>query len=207
MLAWIILRSASSIWVQRAYGTVGTTTLPVLRLLRWARCIYGRSVVVGAGYTADGQRSLVLGLGGTVGSLVDARSSAGVFPTSRLLRRRWVRRGRSSRLRSLLLRRHVDEVDEDLARVNAGSGSHNLDAPYLARQRCRGSCLHEHLWGRSPFSVRRGAGAARRADQGEAHEGFLPSFGPHGCVKPYCCFVVCIAFSLGALGATVHTSS
>ena len=33
----------------------------------------------------------------------------------------------------------VDEEDEDLARVNAGSGSHNLDAPYLARQRCRGN--------------------------------------------------------------------
>src|SRR3954470_1610404 len=71
---------------------------------------------------------------GTVGSLIDARSTAGVLPTGRLLRRRWIRRGRRSRLRSLLLRRHVDEVDEDLARVNAGSSSHNLDAPYLARQ-------------------------------------------------------------------------
>src|SRR3954470_25042822 len=118
MLAWSIPRSASSIWVQRAYGTMSTTTLPVLRLLRWARCIYVRSVVVGAGYTADGQRSLVLGPGGTAGYLVDGRSSAGVFPTSRLLRRRWVCCGRSSRLRSLLLRRHVEEDDEDLARVN-----------------------------------------------------------------------------------------
>src|SRR3954462_2118789 len=134
MLALSIPGSASSIWVQRAYGTVSTTTLPVLRLLRWARCIYRCSVVVGADYTADGQRSLVLGPGGTVGSLVNARSSAGVFPTSRLLRRRWVRCGRSSRLRSLLLRRHVGEYDEDLARVNAGSSSHNLDAPSLARQ-------------------------------------------------------------------------
>src|SRR3954468_23106114 len=98
MLAWSIPRSASSIWVQRAYGTVSTATLPVLRLLRRAWCIYGRSVVVGAGYTADGQRSPVLGPGGTVGSLVDAHSLAGVFPTSRLLQRRWVCRGRSSRL-------------------------------------------------------------------------------------------------------------
>ena len=29
--------------------------------------------------------------------------------------------------------------NEDLARVNAGSGSHNLDAPYLAHQRCLGN--------------------------------------------------------------------
>src|SRR4051812_23527750 len=139
MLALSIPRSASSIWVQRAYGTASTMTLPVPRFLRWARSIHGRPVVVGACYAANGQHSLVLGPGGTVGYLVDACSSAGVFPTSRLLRRRWVRRGRSSRLRSLLLRRHVDEVDEDLARVNAGSGSHNLDAPYLARQRYRGN--------------------------------------------------------------------
>src|SRR3954470_16675832 len=75
MLALSIPGSASSIWVQRAYGTVSTTTLPVLRLLRWARCVYGRSVVVGAGYAADGQRSLVLGLGGTV-----APSSTPVLP-------------------------------------------------------------------------------------------------------------------------------
>src|SRR3954463_11746926 len=129
MLALSIPGSASSIWVQRAYGTVSTTTLSVLRLLRWARCVYGRPVVVGADYAADGERGLVLGLGGTVGSLVDARSYAGVLLTGRLLRRRWIRRGRRSRLRSLLLRRHVDEVDEDLARVNAGPGSHNLDAP------------------------------------------------------------------------------
>ena len=50
-----------------------------------------------------------------------------------------------------LLRWHVDEDDEDLARVHAGSGSHNLDAPYLARQRCRGWLIHQHLWGQGPF--------------------------------------------------------
>ena len=35
-----------------------------------------RPVIVGAGYAADGQRSLVLGPGSTVSSSVDARSSA-----------------------------------------------------------------------------------------------------------------------------------
>ena len=45
-------------------------------------------------------------------------------------------------------------ADEECARVSAGSGSHNLDAPYLARQRCRGKLSsHEHLWDRSPFYV------------------------------------------------------
>ena len=145
MLVLSTPRSTSSILVQQTHGTMSTMTLPVPRPLRLARCMYGRRglgvrpVVVGAGYAADGQRSFVLGLGGTVSSLVDIRSPAGVYPTSRWLRRWWDRRGRSSRLRSLLLRRHVDEDDEDLARVVSGSGSHNLDAPYLARQRCRGT--------------------------------------------------------------------
>ena len=129
MLVLSTPRSTSSILVQQTHGTANTMTLSVLRLLRWARCMYGRR----------GLRSLVLGPGSTVSSLVDARSSAGVYPTIRLLRWWWDRRGRNSCLRSLLLRWHVDEEDEDLARVNAGSGSHNLDAPYLARQRCRGN--------------------------------------------------------------------
>src|SRR3954471_7046131 len=33
-------------------------------------------------------------------------------------------------------------------------------------------CLHEHLWGPSPFLVWRGAEVARRADRDDAHEGF-----------------------------------
>src|SRR4051812_42889919 len=47
--------------------------------------------------------------------------------------------------------------------------------------------LHEHLWGQSPFSVRRGAEVAQRADRGDTHTTILPSFAPLGCVKPYCC--------------------
>ena len=131
-------------------------------------------------------------------SLVDACSSAGVCPISRLLRRWWVQRGRSSCLRSLLLRRHVDEDDEDLARVNAGSGSHNLDPPTW-RANDVGGLIHEHLWDRRTgfLSVRRGR--RLRKEQIEAmHASDLPRFGPHGCVKPYSCFVVCIEFLLGS---------
>src|SRR3954465_13147488 len=175
MLALSIPRSASSIWVQRTYGTVSTTTLPVPRFRRWAWSIHGRPVVVGACYTADGQRSLVLGPGGTVGSFVDARSSASVFPTSRLLRRRWVRRGRSSRLRSLLVRWHVDEVDEDLARVNAGSGSHNLDAPYLARQICRGSLTPRAPMGTEPLLGSAGGGGCAKSRSRRGTRAVLPS--------------------------------
>src|SRR3954467_15025470 len=69
----------------------------------------------------------------------------------------------------------------------AKSGSHNLDAPYLALRMSGEIGLLEHLWGRSPFSVRRGAEDARRADRGGTHTKILPSFGLHGCVKPYCC--------------------
>ena len=129
MLVLSTPRSTSPILVQQTYGTANTMTLSVLRLLRWARYMYGRR----------GLCSLVLGPGSIVSFFVDVRSSAGVYPTTRLLRWWWDRCGRNSCRRSLLLRWHVDEEDEDLARVNAVSGSHNLDAPYLARQRCRGN--------------------------------------------------------------------
>ena len=63
---------------------------------------------------------------------------------------------RADRWGLLLLRGHgavVDEadkfgeVDEECARANAGSGSHNLDAPYLARQRCRGKLSTTNTYG------------------------------------------------------------
>ena len=133
MLACMLVLSApgstSLILAQQTYGTASTMTLSVLRLLRWARNKRGRR----------GLRRLALGPGSVVSFLVDVRPSADVYPTTRLLRWRWNRRGRNCCLRSLLLRWHVDEDDEDLARVHARSGSHDLDAPYLARQRCRGS--------------------------------------------------------------------
>ena len=129
MLVLSAPRSTSLVLAYHANGTASAMTLLVLRLLRVAWNTYSRR----------GLCSLVLGPGSTVSSLVDARSSAGVYPTTRLLRWWWDRRGRNNFHRSLLLRWHVDEEDEDLARVNAGSGSHNLDAPYLARQRCRGN--------------------------------------------------------------------
>ena len=54
--------------------------------------------------------------------------------------------------------------------------------------------------GTGPLSVRRGAEAAQRADRGGTREQFLPSFGPHGCVKPYCCLFGCIEFLLRSDG-------
>ena len=79
MLVLSTPRSTSSILVQQTYGTANTMTLSVLRLLRRARCMYGHR----------GLRSLALGPGITVSSLVDVRSSASVYPTTRLLRWWW----------------------------------------------------------------------------------------------------------------------
>ena len=76
MLVLSTPRSTSSILAQQTYGTASTMMLSVMRLLRWARYMYGRR----------GLRGLVLGPGSTMSSLVDVRSSAGVYPTTRLLR-------------------------------------------------------------------------------------------------------------------------
>ena len=169
MLVLNATRTTSLILGQRTYSAANAMTLLVPRLLRGARCSHGRR----------GLCRLVLGLGSAVGTLIDTHSSASVHSTTRLLRRRWKRRRRNSCLRILLLRWHVDEDDEDLACVHAGSGSHNLDAPYLARQRCRGKLIHEHLWGsvdRAPFdSVREEV--EQRADQGGTREQFYPASG------------------------------
>ena len=54
--------------------------------------------------------------------------------------------------------------------------------------------------GTGPLLVRRGAEVTQRADRGSTREQFLPSFGPHGCVKPYCCLFVCIEFLLRSDG-------
>src|SRR3954463_9284318 len=83
MLALSALGPPSSIWVQRAYGTVGTKTLLVPRLLGGARSEFERR--------------------GTMNWFDDARSFAGVLPTTRLLQGRWVRRRRTGHLRSFLL--------------------------------------------------------------------------------------------------------
>ena len=122
-------RSTSLVLGYHAYGTASAMTLLILRLLRVAWNMYSRR----------GLCSLVLGPGGIMGFLVDVLSSAGVHPTTRLLQRWRKGRGWGGRRRSLLLRWHGDEGNKDRARVNAGSGSRNLNAPYLARQRCRGN--------------------------------------------------------------------
>src|SRR3954466_5337498 len=55
--------------------------------------------------------------------------------------------------------------------------------------------LHEHLWDRSPFVCpvrgRRVHKEQIGATHTRKHTEILPSFGPHGCVKPYCC-LACI---------------
>ena len=38
---------------------------------------------------------------------------------------------------------------------------HDLDAPYLARQRCRGWLIHGHLWGQGPFRFGEGGGRTK----------------------------------------------
>ena len=104
--------------------------------------------------------------------------SDGISPAHHWLWWRRVRRRRASDLRRLLLRGHgvvadevVDEageVDEECARANAGSGSHNLDAPYLARQRCRGKLSATNTYGTgAPFRYGKGAEGAQRADRGK----------------------------------------
>src|SRR4051812_3286274 len=116
----------------------------------------------------------MFGRRGAMSWLDDARSTAGAVPTTRLLQGRWVRRGRTSHLRSFLLRWHVDEDDGDLARADAGSGSHNLDAPYLARQRCRGNRLPRTPMGTEPLSWF-GGGRRSREERIEAmHTRDLP---------------------------------
>ena len=60
------------------------------------------------------------------------------------------------------------EVDEECARANAGAGSHNLDAPYLARQRCRGKLSATNTYGTgAPCLCGTRAEGARRADRSE----------------------------------------
>ena len=62
-----------------------------------------------------------------------------------------------------------------------------------------GVLIHGHLWDRrtESLSVRRGRRSHEERIEAK-HTSGLPRFGPHGCVKPYSCFVVCIEFLLGS---------
>src|SRR3954464_5127694 len=75
--------------------------------------------------------------------------------------------------------------------VVAESGSRNLDAPYLARQRCRGESASSNTYGAGAPSRFGGERRLRKeqivATHTREHAKILPSFGPHGCVIPYCC--------------------
>ena len=54
--------------------------------------------------------------------------------------------------------------------------------------------------GTGPLLGSVGAESAQRADRGSARGAILPSFGPDGCVKPYCCLFVYIGFLLRSDG-------
>src|SRR4051812_47059376 len=61
------------------------------------------------------------------------------------------------------------------------------------------TCVGGNLPPRTPMGTEPLSGSAggrrSREERIEAmHTRGLPSFGPHGCVKPYFCFVVCIVF-------------
>src|SRR3954468_24868292 len=123
------------------------------------------------------------------------------------MRRRW-----ASDLRSLLLRGHgavvdeadeLGEVDEERARVNAESGSHNLDAPLPGAPKMSGeTVLHEHLWDRSPF-VRSARGRREHEEQIVAStRAVYQGSGRGGRVKPYSCLVVIQLESSGAGSAS-----
>src|SRR5512132_1959217 len=45
----------------------------------------------------------------------------------------------------------------------------------------------------SPFRFGEGGGRAKSGSR-RYTRAVLPSFGPHGCIKPYCCLFVCIEF-------------
>src|SRR4051812_6229036 len=52
--------------------------------------------------------------------------------------------------------------------------------------------------GTEPLSGSAGGGGRAKSGSRRCTQRGLPSFGPHGCVKPYCCFVVCIVFLFGS---------
>ena len=58
----------------------------------------------------------------------------------------------------------------------------------------------QHLWGQGPFWFSGGRRAHKERIEAVHSGGILPSFGPHGCVKPYCCLFVYIRFLLRSDG-------
>ena len=60
--------------------------------------------------------------------------------------------------------------------------------------------LANTYWDRAPFRFGGGRRAHKERIEAVHAGGFLPSFGPHGCVKPYCCLFVYIGFLLRSDG-------
>src|SRR3954466_5121368 len=122
----------------------------------------------------------MFGRRGATGWLDYARPVAGTVPATRLLQGRRVRRGRTSHLRSLLLRWHVDKDEGDLAGADAGSGSHNFDAPTWRAKDVGGNRLPRTPMGTEPLTGSAGGGGRTKSGSRRCSRGILPSFGPQG---------------------------
>src|SRR3954464_7886599 len=61
-----------------------------------------------------------------------------------------------------------------------------------------GNRLPRTPMGTEPLTGSAGGGGCTKSGSRRCTQGILPSFGPQGCVKPYCCFVDCIVFLLGS---------
>ena len=64
---------------------------------------------------------------------------------------------------------------------------------------CRGNWSTNTYGDQAPFGSEGGGGRAKSGSR-QYTRAVLPSFGPHGCVKPYCCLFVCIEFLLKSDG-------
>src|SRR3954465_15658237 len=59
-----------------------------------------------------------------------------------------------------------------------------------------GNRLPRTPMGTEPLTGSAGGGGCTKSRSRHCTRGILPSFGPQGCVKPYCCLVDCIVFLL-----------
>src|SRR3954465_12866037 len=89
----------------------------------------------------------------------------------------------------------------DIQPVQTSDQVHTTSTPPTWRAKDVGGNLPPRTpMGTEPLSGSAGGRRSRKERIETMHTRGLPSFGPHGCVKPYCCFVVCIVFLLESAG-------